>query len=183
MSEKTEDSEQSAKDKRRAQVRRAQNQHRARKANYTKQLEADIISIREKIEDVERHRCTLETENQVIRAQLCEPQQQQQAAPDYGQVAEGLSIYTTPTAYSQGDTMSYVSNSDSVDLEYFDVGDPSLDEMLGKVYSEDGSSAVGSGMYSSPSYGSGSNTPYVPLPEMSSLDQSGQIIDYMSTFP
>lgn len=120
----------------------------------------------------------------MIRAQLCEPQQQQQqAAPDYGQVAEGLSIYTTPTAYSRGDTMSYGSNSDSANLEYFDVGDPSLGEMLGKVYYGDGSSAVGSGMYSSLSYGSGSNTPYVPLPDMSSLDQSGQILDYVSRFP
>lgn len=178
--EKTEGSEISAKDKRRAQVRRAQNQHRVRKANYAKQLEADIASIREQIEDVERDRCILETENQAIRAQLCE--KQQQAASDYCQVAENSSSYTTPTAYFQGGTMNDGCNTDSVNLDYFDLADPSLDEMLGEVYYEDSLSAVSSGIYSSQSYGNGSNTPYVPLPEMSSLNQSGQLFDYMSGY-
>lgn len=183
-SEKPEESEQSAKDKRRAQVRRAQNQHRARKANYTKQLEADIVSIREKIEDVERDRCILETENQAIRAQLCEQQQQQQqVALDYGKHAENTNIDTTSTAYSQEDTMSYGCSTDGVDLDFFDVVDASLNGVLGEVYYEDGSSAVSSGIYSSPLYDSGSNTPFVPLPDMTSLGQSGQMLDYMSRFP
>lgn len=81
-------------------------------------------------------------------------------------------------------------NADSVDLDLFNMADPSLNGMLsarGMMYYEDGSSAimedsiVSSGMYSSPQYtDSGSNTPYVPLPEMCSLDQSGQMLDYMS---
>lgn len=55
---------------RRAQVRRAQIQHRQRKANYIKQLELDIVSIREMITDTERESNNLRSENAAIRQNI-----------------------------------------------------------------------------------------------------------------
>lgn len=62
-----------AKDKaqaRRAQVRKAQIQHRQRKANYVKQLEMDVARIRETIEAAERDTRALLDENKAMRAQI-----------------------------------------------------------------------------------------------------------------
>lgn len=191
--EKTEESEQSAKNKRREQVRKAQIQHRARKANYTKQLEADIAAIREQIEDVERDRRTLRLENQAIRAQLSAPQQQ--IGAKYGQRNGNPGFYAPPTSNPQYATTSYGFDIDSVGLDYLDVAGAGLDDMLGApggygVYYEDGSPVYASssrgslGIFGSPQYiDSGSNTPYTPLPETHSLDQSLQAIDYMSGVP
>ncbi|KAF3769031.1 hypothetical protein M406DRAFT_327438 [Cryphonectria parasitica EP155] len=64
---------QSARNKRRAQVRRAQIQHRQRKADYVKQLQSDIAGIREQIEDAEQARRSLRVENQNMRAYLSSP--------------------------------------------------------------------------------------------------------------
>ncbi|KAI2467226.1 hypothetical protein F4781DRAFT_322377 [Annulohypoxylon bovei var. microspora] len=55
---------------RRAQVRKAQIQHRERKANYTKQLEMDVARLRDLIEQTERQSLTLRTENEAIRRRL-----------------------------------------------------------------------------------------------------------------
>ncbi|KAL2134892.1 hypothetical protein VTI74DRAFT_10527 [Chaetomium olivicolor] len=55
---------------RRAQVRKAQVQHRQRKANYVKQLEADVAEIREMIEAAERETQALLSENKAMRAKL-----------------------------------------------------------------------------------------------------------------
>ncbi|KAI1461989.1 hypothetical protein F4805DRAFT_190177 [Annulohypoxylon moriforme] len=55
---------------RRAQVRKAQIQHRERKANYTKQLEMDVVRLRDLIEQTERHSSILRTENETIRHRL-----------------------------------------------------------------------------------------------------------------
>ncbi|KAK0748203.1 hypothetical protein B0T21DRAFT_356065 [Apiosordaria backusii] len=78
---------------RRAQVRRAQIQHRQRKANYVKELEQEVAKIRKQIDDVDKERRVLRVENDSMRAELrasamverrllrqprSQPQQQQQ---------------------------------------------------------------------------------------------------------
>ncbi|KAI0890411.1 uncharacterized protein GGS22DRAFT_150834 [Annulohypoxylon maeteangense] len=55
---------------RRAQVRKAQIQHRERKANYTKQLEMDVVRLRDLIEQTEHQSSALRTENEAIRHRL-----------------------------------------------------------------------------------------------------------------
>ncbi|GAP83535.1 putative alanine racemase [Rosellinia necatrix] len=55
---------------RRQQVRRAQRQHRQRKANYTKQLESDIAGLRDDIAKAEQEVENLRNKNDAIRAQL-----------------------------------------------------------------------------------------------------------------
>ena len=67
------DPEEAAKEKaqiRRAQVRKAQIQHRQRKANYIKQLEQDIVQIREMITEAERQSKQLKNENAFMRKKL-----------------------------------------------------------------------------------------------------------------
>ncbi|KAI1846733.1 hypothetical protein JX266_007306 [Neoarthrinium moseri] len=59
-----------AKAHRRAQVRKAQLQHRQRKANYTKELEMDIARLREQIDQTETESRALRTENDAIRKRL-----------------------------------------------------------------------------------------------------------------
>lgn len=54
--------------RRRAQVRRAQIQHRQRKANYVKQLEMDVVAIRDMIAAAQRETQALLAENQALRA-------------------------------------------------------------------------------------------------------------------
>ncbi|KAI0457707.1 hypothetical protein F5B21DRAFT_462791 [Xylaria acuta] len=55
---------------RRQQVRKAQRQHRQRKANYTKQLEMDITKLRDDIVKVEREVERLKNQNGAIRSQV-----------------------------------------------------------------------------------------------------------------
>lgn len=55
---------------RRAQVRKAQTEHRQRKANYVKKLEMDVARIREMIEDAERDTQALLDENKAMLAQI-----------------------------------------------------------------------------------------------------------------
>lgn len=55
---------------RRAQVRKAQTQHRQRKANYVKQLEMDVTRIRDMIEATERDTQNLLEENKAMRARI-----------------------------------------------------------------------------------------------------------------
>ena len=55
---------------RRAQVRKAQIQHRQRKANYTKQLEMDIAKLRDDITRTEGESTALRDENDEIRKRL-----------------------------------------------------------------------------------------------------------------
>ncbi|KAJ4397159.1 hypothetical protein N0V93_001383 [Gnomoniopsis smithogilvyi] len=192
-SEKTEELEHSAKQKRQAQVRKAQIQHRARKANYTKQLEADIAAIRKHIDDVDRDRRKLRTENRAMRARLSEPQQQ--IGANHCQYNRNQGSHATATFNPRDSTMSYGFGVDSAGLAYLDVEGPSLYDMLGAPggyggYFEDGSpwhenSFKGSlGAHGSPQYiGSGSNTPCSSLSEIYSLNQSRQRIDYTTGFP
>lgn len=95
--DKTAKSEQSARHKRRAQVRKAQVQHRQRKANYVKQLESDIAGVREQIEHAERERRTLRVENQAIRAQL---------TTGHGATATTTTTTTTATPVSSSSSSS-----------------------------------------------------------------------------
>ncbi|KAI1344990.1 hypothetical protein F5Y15DRAFT_410674 [Xylariaceae sp. FL0016] len=55
---------------RRAQVRKAQIQHRQRKVNYTKELEMDIVRLREMIEKTEQESVRLRDENDSFRSCL-----------------------------------------------------------------------------------------------------------------
>ncbi|KAI0482731.1 hypothetical protein GGR56DRAFT_685681 [Xylariaceae sp. FL0804] len=55
---------------RRAQVRKAQIQHRQRKANYTKQLEMDVARLRDLIERAQREGAALRTQNGAMRNRL-----------------------------------------------------------------------------------------------------------------
>ncbi|KAH8683326.1 hypothetical protein BGZ60DRAFT_399909 [Tricladium varicosporioides] len=56
-----------AKQHRRAQVRKAQIEHRQRKANYVKQLEQDVIDLREMIAAAEAEALAAKQENEAIR--------------------------------------------------------------------------------------------------------------------
>ncbi|KAI3329000.1 hypothetical protein HD806DRAFT_269239 [Xylariaceae sp. AK1471] len=55
---------------RRQQVRKAQLQHRQRKANYTKQLEMDVTKLRDDIAKVEQEITSLKKQNNGIRSRL-----------------------------------------------------------------------------------------------------------------
>ncbi|KAI0555410.1 hypothetical protein F4679DRAFT_523626 [Xylaria curta] len=66
----TEPSAEAKAKERRQQVRKAQRQHRQRKANYTKQLEMDITKLRDDIAKVEKEVENLRNQNVTIRSQL-----------------------------------------------------------------------------------------------------------------
>jgi hypothetical protein len=55
---------------RRAQVRKAQIEHRQRKANYVKQLEIDVARIRDMITAAQMETCRLQAENHAIRSRI-----------------------------------------------------------------------------------------------------------------
>ncbi|KAH6684147.1 hypothetical protein B0J14DRAFT_646059 [Halenospora varia] len=59
-----------AKQHRRAQVRKAQIEHRQRKANYVKQLEQDVIDLREMIAAAEVEALAAKQENEAIRSAM-----------------------------------------------------------------------------------------------------------------
>ncbi|KAI0404233.1 hypothetical protein F4802DRAFT_568539 [Xylaria palmicola] len=58
---------------RRQQVRRAQRQHRQRKANYTQQLEMDVTRLRDDIATVEQELKSLKSQNAAMRGRLPAP--------------------------------------------------------------------------------------------------------------
>ncbi|KAI0107499.1 hypothetical protein GGR51DRAFT_150115 [Nemania sp. FL0031] len=58
---------------RRQQVRKAQRQHRQRKANYTKQLEMDVTKLRDDIARVEQEITSLRSQNGAMRTRLAAP--------------------------------------------------------------------------------------------------------------
>lgn len=66
---------------RRAQVRKAQTQHRQRKANYVKQLEIDVARIRELITNTQREAEALKKENDSIRIEVEQRSRLQTIAP------------------------------------------------------------------------------------------------------
>ncbi|KAI1120918.1 hypothetical protein F5Y10DRAFT_257420 [Nemania abortiva] len=69
----TEPSAEAKAKERRQQVRKAQRQHRQRKANYTKQLEMDITKLRDDIARVEKEVASLKNKNGAMRDQLAGP--------------------------------------------------------------------------------------------------------------
>lgn len=69
----TEPSTEAKAKERRQQVRRAQRQHRQRKANYTKQLEMDVTKLRDDIARVELAIGNLKDQNDTMRCQLATP--------------------------------------------------------------------------------------------------------------
>lgn len=93
--------EPSVKDKaqiRRAQVRKAQVQHRQRKTNYIKQLELDVVKMREMIAEIDRETSVLRRANEAMRARL---KQQQQLR---------MQIEPQPETWAQGDAMQIEPN-------------------------------------------------------------------------
>lgn len=204
--DKTEESEQTAKNRRRAQVRKAQIQHRARKANYTKQLEADIAGIQAQIEFEERARRALRSENHAMRTRLAGDyshqttthQQQQQQQPQFT-TAGGYYTGPTPTSHPQElhqQNYGFDVGHGAAGLEgYYGGLGADLAGFLaapGAYYDENGSSAYagssgdssGGGMYRSPQYlDSRSHTPYPGYMQgMGSQAQSHQVINYMAGF-
>ncbi|KAG9235503.1 hypothetical protein BJ875DRAFT_268692 [Amylocarpus encephaloides] len=112
----------SVKQHRRAQVRKAQIEHRQRKANYVKHLEQDIIDLREMISSVEKEATTTQQENEAIRnamlsanikiplssvlpiteqSQIRHPERIPPAIPPF-QSPPNLTIQTQPQRESQG---------------------------------------------------------------------------------
>ncbi|KAI0465794.1 hypothetical protein F4859DRAFT_499632 [Xylaria cf. heliscus] len=77
----TEPSAEAKAKERRQQVRKAQRQHRQRKANYTKQLEMDITKLRDDIAKAEQEVEHLKNQNDAIRTQLVSGGGDQAALP------------------------------------------------------------------------------------------------------
>ena len=178
--EKNGDSEQTAKNKRRAQVRKAQVQHRQRKANYVKQLEANITGIRDKTADAERERQVLRSENEAIRAQLSASAHLDQA------VVPGFDVTSVPP---------YLPGLDGdVPIQGFDINpsfdmnfsmSPGMDAYMSTTtifdnleVSPRAHSGAGSSVYGSPPFmdSSDHSSPYPNIPDMAT-DQSQQAMD------
>jgi hypothetical protein len=95
---------------RRVQVRRAQILHRQRKAEYTKQLEADVDRLQGAIADTDRDAASLRDENDAMRATLGRHMTNPMAAaasssssyPDIGQWAATTTPGWTPTTTATG---------------------------------------------------------------------------------
>ncbi|KUI66467.1 hypothetical protein VM1G_01748 [Cytospora mali] len=156
--ERNQESEQTAKNKRRAQVRKAQVQHRQRKADYVKQLEADIAGIRDKITDAEGQSRVLRRENEAIRAQLS-------GSASFGQAAVPGFEFAPVSSYEGFDV------DPSFDMEYFPM-DPNLSAAASTFdtleLSPYANSGTGSSAYGSPQFldVSATNSPYPTIPEM-----------------
>lgn len=99
----------SAKDKaqiRRSQVRRAQIQHRQRKANYIKQLELDVVRMRENVTEIERETSALRRTNEAMRARLKQHQQlrmQTELQPEAPEQGDAMELEPNPTEELFGD--------------------------------------------------------------------------------
>ncbi|KAI1820781.1 hypothetical protein F4861DRAFT_37921 [Xylaria intraflava] len=113
----------SAEDKakaRRQQVRRAQLQHRQRKANYTQQLELDITKLRDDIAAVEREVEGLRIERGALRSQLTGVVPHAVSVP--GDIAPSGGLGAAPDmAFSTSLAPEYtvsLDTSHSVDLGY-----------------------------------------------------------------
>ncbi|KUI53952.1 bZIP transcription factor 17 [Cytospora mali] len=166
---KGQESEQTAKNKRRAQVRKAQVQHRQRKANYVKQLEANIAGIRDKIADAEGQSRVLASENEAMRAQLS-------GSASFGQAAAPGYDFAPVPSYEGFDI------DPSFDMEYFPI-DPNLSTAASTFdtikLSPYANSGTGSSAYDSPQFldGSGTSSPYPTIPEMGT-DQPQQVMSF-----
>lgn len=169
--ERSQESEQVAKNKRRAQVRKAQVQHRQRKANYVKQLEDSIAGIRDDIAQAEGQRQALRGENEAIRARLSGPAAPPPPPPpsylmpvldggevpmqDFRCVDPGLDLdYYFPAPVVDPNLNDYVD----ITATAFDAPD-----LFSCTDSGAGSSALDSPLFMG---SSGTNSPYPYIPDM-----------------
>jgi len=152
----------SAKDKaqiRRQQVRRAQIQHRQRKANYVKQLELDVVRVRDLIADTERQTAVLRRENGAMRTRL---RQAQVSVASPGSSYHDHVNYPPPPAATElfaginvsdltvtlgvddllGSPMFHVSSSDSSLTELMSVDSPLSSEAAGGLTPEQEQTAI-----------------------------------------
>ncbi|KAI1499143.1 hypothetical protein F5X99DRAFT_411308 [Biscogniauxia marginata] len=98
---------------RRSQVRKAQIQHRQRKANYTKKLEMDISKLREQIEETENDCVVLRNENEVIRQRLSHSSSFHHAASNLPQTTTRMAMASSlcPPEYTVSLSMSDIMNT------------------------------------------------------------------------
>ncbi|KAI2635351.1 hypothetical protein GGS21DRAFT_77173 [Xylaria nigripes] len=82
---------------RRQQVRRAQLQHRQRKANYTKQLELDVTKLRDDIAAAEREILNLKTQNGDMRSRLLQAVE----VPSFAGLLSPVTEYTVSLDFSR----------------------------------------------------------------------------------
>lgn len=112
---------------RRAQVRKAQIQHRQRKANYTKELEMDVAKLRDLIEQAEREGLALRTENEAIRRRLVARVPAPPSARSAAAAAFQFDAPATPAAYSTLQqqapeyTVNLLSAADELNTPLFQV--------------------------------------------------------------
>jgi hypothetical protein len=179
--ERSQESEQVAKNKRRAQVRKAQVQHRQRKANYVKQLEDRIAGIRDEIAQAEGQRQVLRGENEAIRARLSgsaappppPPPSYLMPVLDGGEVPvqdfgidPGLDLdYYFPAPMADPNLNDYVDfTATTFDTpDFFSCTDPGA-----------GSSALGSPLFMG---SSDTNSPYPYIPDNLAPDQPQQAMN------
>jgi hypothetical protein len=110
-----EDSSQKAQN-RRAQVRKAQLQHRQRKANYVEQLETDIDNLNKNIQNVKLEAQNLEEENHVMRQSISRVSTPMY--PTFNLPPQDPSALSYGMAPAQGYTMGSTA-SDSWDMSTF----------------------------------------------------------------
>ncbi|KAI1640321.1 hypothetical protein F4809DRAFT_637720 [Biscogniauxia mediterranea] len=111
-------SAQSKAQARRSQVRKAQIQHRQRKANYTKQLEMDNAKLREMIEQTENACHKLRSENESIRHRLANSSRPHHISSDLQQLDPTL--FTTSSLPAPGYTVS-LSMSELMNTPAFQI--------------------------------------------------------------
>jgi hypothetical protein len=169
-----EDDQQSAKDKaqaRRAQVRKAQIQHRQRKANYIKQLELDLVRIRDMISQTERETVTLRGENEAIRARLRSagvgsPSQTAPAAPQQHQPPTLAPVQPVDPMLQAYDHVNFAPPSATNEL----FSDINVDEMTVTLAMDD---VLGTPCYHISSSSSGGSVQSIASPTAS--EESGQM--------
>jgi hypothetical protein len=181
----------SAKDKaqaRRAQVRKAQIQHRERKANYTKQLELDVVRYRDMISQTERETGALRRDNAAMRVKLQSHLAKQSMSTSLQQPTQQLPLPQVPVHLPQVPVPEPIVSLDLVGFassalppattELFgdlDVAQMTvtlaMDEMLGTPCYHISSSTSGSSVHSpvSPDHAMGEDFPLPLSPEQEEL--------------
>ncbi|KAK7745386.1 hypothetical protein SLS53_002882 [Cytospora paraplurivora] len=174
--------EQIAKNKRRAQVRKAQVQHRQRKANYVQQLEANIAGIQGAIADAERQCRVLRGENEAFRAQIAGPAHLEQQASVPGMDFTPVTPYVP--VLDGGVPVQGLAIDPAFDMDYCSVGTNMEDHINTTAtfdlfeISPQANSGTSSTLYGSPQFidSSGNSSPYPFIPEMAT-DQPQQTLN------
>lgn len=171
-----------ARDKRRAQVRKAQVQHRQRKASYVQQLEANLAGIQGAIADAERRCQVLRSENEAFRARIAGP-------ACIGQHASAPGVGFTPAApwvpVLGGEVpMQGLDIDPAFGVDYYSMSMDMDDHMDTAAtfdildISPQTGSGTSSSLYGSPRFidSSGNSSPFPLIPEMAT-DQPQQALD------